>query len=140
MNDYENLQKRCQRGAMNLNDANNLLAECHGSLGAMAAEIKRLKDVAHGFCDDLHTSAVERDQLKAEVDSLTREADRQYTTIEAYRKDAERYRWLSDKFGITNLPCAVERILGGDVYVADGKASIDAAIDAAMKEVTPCSS
>jgi len=53
-------------------------------------------------------------------------------------KDADRYRWLSEKFGVTNLPCAVERILGGDVYVADGKASIDAAIDAAMnKEVTP---
>jgi hypothetical protein len=32
--------------------------------------------------------------LKAEVDSLTREADRQYTTIESYRSDAERLRWL----------------------------------------------
>lgn len=41
--------------------------------------------------------ADERDKLKAEVDSLTREADRQYTTIEAYRKDAERYQWLRDK-------------------------------------------
>lgn len=37
----------------------------------------------------------EIDQLKAEVDSLTREADRQYTTIEAYRKDAERWRFFS---------------------------------------------
>lgn len=53
---------------------------------------------------------------------------------EALRKDAERYRWLSEKFGVTNLPCAVERILAGEVYVADGKASIDAAIDAAMSK------
>jgi hypothetical protein len=39
----------------------------------------------------------ELEHLKAEVDSLTREADRQYTTIEAYRKNAERYQWLRDK-------------------------------------------
>ncbi|MGH8379311.1 hypothetical protein [Pseudomonas sp.] len=55
----------------------------------------------------------------------------------ALRKDAERYRWLCDRFGITKLPCAVERILGGEVYVADGKVSIDAAVDAAMQEITP---
>jgi hypothetical protein len=30
----------------------------------------------------------------AEVDSLSREADRQYTTIEAYRQGAERYQWV----------------------------------------------
>ena len=46
-----------------------------------------------GDCEDL---MVERDQFKADVDSLTREADRQYTTIEAYRKDGERYRWLRE--------------------------------------------
>ena len=73
-------------------------------------------------------------QLKAEVDSLTREADRQYTTIEAYRKDAERYRWLCERFGVTKLPCAIERIIDGDVYVADGKAAVDVAIDAAMSQ------
>ncbi|AMT88386.1 MULTISPECIES: hypothetical protein [Pseudomonas] len=81
---------------------------------------------------------IERDQLKAEVDSLTREADRQYTTIEAYRHDAERYRFLCEKFGETKLPCALERILSGDLYVADGKPSIDLAIDTAMsKAVQP---
>lgn len=51
---------------------------------------------------------------------------------EALRKDAERYRWLCEHFGVTKLPCAVERILGWDVYVADGKAGVDVAIDAAM--------
>jgi hypothetical protein len=45
--------------------------------------------------------------------------------------DADRYRFLCDKFGVTDLPCALERILTGDLYVADGKPSIDAAIDAA---------
>lgn len=43
MTDYEDLQKRCQRGATNLNDANNLLAECYGTLGAIAAERDQLK-------------------------------------------------------------------------------------------------
>lgn len=45
--------------------------------------------------------------------------------------DAGRYRWLCDKFGITKLPCAIERIIEGS-YVADGKEAIDAAIDAAL--------
>ncbi|WPQ35221.1 hypothetical protein [Achromobacter xylosoxidans] len=45
--------------------------------------------------------------------------------------DAARYRWLCDKFGITKLPCAIERIIQGS-YVADGKAAIDAAIDTAI--------
>ncbi|WP_085599695.1 MULTISPECIES: hypothetical protein [unclassified Pseudomonas] len=53
---------------------------------------------------------------------------------EALRKDAERYQWLCTQFGVTKLPCAIERILGGEAYVADGKASIDAAIDAALAE------
>lgn len=46
-------------------------------------------------------------------------------------RDAARYRWLCDKFGITKLPCAIERIIEGS-YVPDGKAAIDAAIDTAI--------
>ncbi|MFY1912697.1 hypothetical protein ACOTB6_14155 [Achromobacter xylosoxidans] len=45
--------------------------------------------------------------------------------------DAARYRWLCDKFGITKLPCAIERIIEGS-YVPDGKKAIDAAIDVAI--------
>lgn len=41
MTDYEDLQKRCQRGATNLNDANNLLAECYGVIGALVIEKER---------------------------------------------------------------------------------------------------
>jgi hypothetical protein len=44
--------------------------------------------------------------------------------------DAARYRWLCGKFGETRLPCALENMLE-HVYIADGKPSIDAAIDAA---------
>ena len=39
MTNYEDLQKRCQRGATNLNDANNLLAECYGVLGKLGVAL-----------------------------------------------------------------------------------------------------
>jgi len=43
MTDYAELQKRCQRGASNINDANNLLAECYGMLGKLGAENNALR-------------------------------------------------------------------------------------------------
>lgn len=46
-------------------------------------------------------------------------------------QDAARYRWLCDRLGVTKLPCAIEQIIEGG-YIADGKPSIDAAIDAAI--------
>lgn len=46
-------------------------------------------------------------------------------------KDAERYRFMVRYFGVTTLPCLLERHFQRG-YVADGKESIDAAIDAAM--------
>ncbi|WP_432755339.1 hypothetical protein [Pseudomonas sp. WMBT8] len=52
--------------------------------------------------------------------------------LDTQRKDAERYRFLCEKFGETKLPCALERILAGGLYIADGKPSIDSAIDAAL--------
>ncbi|NTE96706.1 hypothetical protein [Agrobacterium tumefaciens] len=54
---------------------------------------------------------------------------------EALRKDADRYRWLCQNFAVTKLPCAVERMLAGEVYVADGKAGVDAAVDEAMAKM-----
>lgn len=44
MSDYEDLMKRCQRGATNINDANNLLAECYGMMGKLAMDNKSLID------------------------------------------------------------------------------------------------
>lgn len=43
MTDYEDLQKRCQRGATNLNEANNLLAECYGVMGKLGADNEQIK-------------------------------------------------------------------------------------------------
>ena len=48
-------------------------------------------------------------------------------------EDAMRYRWLCCKFGETRFPCALENWLEHG-YIADGKPSIDAAIDAAIKQ------
>jgi hypothetical protein len=52
MVDYVALQKRCQRGTTNLNDANNLLAECYGAIGELSARIITLQkelDSRHPF-------------------------------------------------------------------------------------------
>jgi hypothetical protein len=80
----------------------------------------------------------EIERLKAEVDSLTREADRQYTTIEAYRKDAERYRWLRDPDHCEDdfLDGPADNIIvgscgGEDILWSD---DLDRAIDAAMSK------
>ncbi|MFJ2710885.1 hypothetical protein ACIOZM_08325 [Pseudomonas sp. NPDC087346] len=74
------------------------------------------------------------DQLSAEVDSLTREADRQSTIIEAYRKDAERYRWL--RHGHSGYIEVVEWI-GPHATGMIGE-ELDALVDTAMaKAVQP---
>ena len=52
---------------------------------------------------------------------------------ESVLEDAMRYRWLCCKFGETRFPCALENWLEHG-YIADGKPSIDAAIDAAIKQ------
>lgn len=75
-------------------------------------------------------NADENDELRTRLSDY----EALQTECETLRKDAERYQWLCEKLGVTTLPCAIERIQGGKVYVADGKASIDAAIDAAMRE------
>lgn len=48
MTEHENLMKRCQRGATNLNDANNLLAECYGMLGKV--EVAGSGEVPRATC------------------------------------------------------------------------------------------
>ena len=76
------------------------------------------------------------DQLRAEVGSLTREADRQYTTIEAYRKDAERYQWLREGMGaaIVMVPDnSVESGLSPSSVLLNEE--VDEFVDAAMSKV-----
>ena len=77
---------------------------------------------------------IERDQLKAEVDSLAREADRQYTTIEAYRKDAERFQWLLKNASvILDKKTAYQAETGFIKYdTMPGRTETELAIDAAM--------
>ncbi|WP_445572104.1 hypothetical protein [Pseudomonas sp. E102] len=73
-------------------------------------------------------------ELKAEVDSLTREADRQYTTIEAYRKDAERYQWLVKNASvILDKKAAYQAVTGFIKFdTMPARTETESAIDAAM--------
>lgn len=104
----------------------------------LAAHMRSLQRMASWFDPLADRLWQEVEKLKAEVARSTEREIHQLSEIEALRKDADRYRFLCDKFGETKLPCAIERILAGDLYVADGKPSIDSAIDAAMsKEVKP---
>lgn len=65
MTDHTDLQKRCQRGATNLADANNLLAECYGMLGAMSIENEALRKDKSEQCDAC---------FMAEAESLRKDA------------------------------------------------------------------
>lgn len=49
MKTNEQLMKACQIGCNNLNDANNLLAECYGRIGKIAEENERLRKDAERF-------------------------------------------------------------------------------------------
>lgn len=69
--------------------------------------------------------------LLDELQTLRSERTAWRVTAENAEKDAERYQHLVRLFGVTKLPCLLEPVVGD--YVADGKESIDAAIDA-MKE------
>ncbi|WP_434695188.1 hypothetical protein J3P89_18240 [Pseudomonas sp. Z1-14] len=73
-------------------------------------------------------------ELKAEADSLTREADRQYTTIEAYRKDAERYQWLLKNASvILDKKAAYQAVTGFIKFdTMPARTETESAIDAAM--------
>jgi len=54
--------------------------------------------------------------------------------IARLKADAGRYQWLCKIYGETQLPCMLEPAMGD--YIADGKASLDVAIDA-MKGEAP---
>jgi len=102
--------------------------------------------LADSYASAMLDAATLLEQQAAEIERLQAELQREHAdhkgtiadaalwmgTAEALRKDAERYAWLCEKLGETQLPTLIERITAG--YVADYKPSIDAAIDAAMKE------
>lgn len=73
MTDYEDLQKRCQRGATNLNEANNLLAECYGVLGKLGAQnevLRKALTYIRDTTDDWHIVEKAADAL---IDSARKE-------------------------------------------------------------------
>ena len=69
MTDYEDLMKRCQRGATNLNDANNLLAECYGMLGQLGAQAETVAR-AYAIAGD------REHELRTELAALRKDADK----------------------------------------------------------------
>ena len=71
--------------------------------------------------------------LKGYATEYARTAIAARAPADSVQEDAARYRWLCCKFGETRFPCALENWLEHG-YIADGKPSIDAAIDAARKQ------
>ena len=57
------------------------------------------------------------------------ELRRLHSEVERLGVDARRWRFICEKLGETTLPCLLEHEFQCG-YIADGKASIDAAVDA----------
>ena len=83
----------------------------HGDYDAVTAELGELKDSMAFRSSRIGRVEAERDQLRAEVERL--------------RKDAARYQWLRGR-----LPGSAYRIAG--VIYSEGGEGVDAAIEAAM--------
>jgi len=117
--DYDNLRKQFLSLRMLANSNAKMVhhwrAQCdretREALLANAASVNAERDTNSMLTDALETAERERDQLRAEVDAL--------------RKDAERYRWLRGR-----LPGSAYRIAG--VIYSEGGDGVDAAVDAAM--------
>lgn len=124
--DYDNLRKQFLSLRMLANSNAKMVhhwrAQCdretRETLLANAASVNAERDTNSMLTDVLETAERERDQLRAERDAL--------------RKDAERYRWIcSASYGAPSHPFVVINDFDSD------KASIDAAIDAAMQGEQP---
>lgn len=88
MTDTDNLQKRCQRGATNLNDANNLLAECYGMMGKLGAENEALRKALAECSASLEGEVLQKFHGKKPEDMhpvTRREYDRDMVEIKGYR-------------------------------------------------------
>lgn len=83
-------------------DKNNLSGEYHADVAALLEEIKRLERKNDNQAESIReyqdlTMGVEVSlgMLKADLRVTTGERDQLKAEIEALRKDAERYRWLN---------------------------------------------
>lgn len=54
--------------------------------------------------------------------------------IAELEKDAARYRWLREHYGLHNLPLAAEHLAKHDISYRGVSEALDAAVDAAMGE------
>lgn len=53
--DNKKLLKRLQAGTRNYDEANNLHAECYGTIGALEQEVERLKEfILNGYCPEAY--------------------------------------------------------------------------------------
>lgn len=75
MTDHEDLMKRCQRGATNLNDANNLLADCYGMLGKLGAERDSAAKHWANESNNVQALTAEVVRLTSENEELRKERD-----------------------------------------------------------------
>lgn len=75
MSDYEDLMKRCQRGATNLNDANNLVADCYGMLGKLGAERDSAAKHWENESNNVQALTAEVVRLTSENEALRRERE-----------------------------------------------------------------
>jgi chromosome segregation ATPase len=100
----------------------------------LKTELEKVKADRKACWEEFKVQGRQVDQLKAEVDSLTREADRQYTTIEAYRKNAERFQWLlKNSSVILDNKAAYQAETGFIKFdTMPGRGEVESAIDAAM--------
>lgn len=72
MRTNEQIMKACQIGCNNLNDANNLLAECYGRIGRLSEENERLRGIeraAQWYVDNPNSQRIAISQIKAAIDS-----------------------------------------------------------------------
>lgn len=93
MTNYDDLQKRLQRGSPQIHEANNLIAEAYGTIGALAAECERVNEELSACKEGPGTCGYWRETARAhlaEIEELKGEN-------EALRKDAKRYRFLRNQ-------------------------------------------
>ncbi|MEO6678749.1 MAG: hypothetical protein ABIO21_15395 [Pseudomonas sp.] len=109
-------------------------AELKAENERLVAENTDIESAAITYIEDMQEAQHENERLKAEVDSLTREADRQYTTIEAYRKDAERFQWLLKNASVILDKKTAYQAETGFIKcdTMPGRTEIESALDAAM--------
>lgn len=140
MINYDDLQKRLQRGSTQIHEANNLIAEAYGVIGSLVSANEQFKAVA--FDQEAGRQVMEGEiaRLKTENDALRARLskpdpiliqclDSAVAEMDQLEKDAARWRFVRSPIG-TESPLAIWR--EGRMPLFSGLA--DAAVDDAMAE------